>query len=75
MSSNITRLESKRGGQIVIIDNYIYNFPSIVPESARKRFRCSIRSCLGSVVLYNNIPTLFTVYNHELMQARLRKNF
>ena len=44
-----------------------------MPESARKRLRCSIRSCLGSVVLDNNIATLFTAHNQEADAGKVKK--
>ena len=73
MRSNIIRLKSKRGGDIIILDDHIYNYHSIVPENNRKRFRCSIRECYGAIVVDGNIVTLFTAHNHEANAGKAKK--
>ena len=65
MLNRITRIKSKRGGEVIIYDNFIYNYHSDVKDTAHKRFRCSKRTCTGVLVLENDIIVSLIGHNHE----------
>ncbi|KAG0435686.1 hypothetical protein DMUE_4593 [Dictyocoela muelleri] len=68
--NDILKYKSKRGGRLIIQNNFIYNFECFINENCR--WRCQIRTCRGKLITDSKFSILGSIeHNHSADLVRV----
>ena len=68
---SIQTLKSQRGANIVVYDDYMFNFDKIV--EGKERWRCKTRSCKAFILKHDELIELNKSHNHQSHTKEIKK--